>query len=151
MNREELDVVLAEHKKWIRGDGGRRADLSWANLYEADLYEADLREADLREADLGGANLGRANLSGANLSGTNLRMANLSGTDLSGADIDYSCWGLSCKTKHVKVDRQIAAQLAAHFCVLDCDDPDYIKARKAILKFAQTSHRAKDLGLVEAA
>jgi hypothetical protein len=46
---------------------------------------------------------------------------------------------------------KIAAQLAAHFCVLDCDDPEYQKARKAILKFAKTSHRAEELGLEDVA
>jgi len=45
------------------------------------------------------------------------------------------------------VDRRIAAQIAAHFCALECDDADYIAAREAILEFAQTSHRAKVLGL----
>jgi len=39
--------------------------------------------------------------------------------------------------------------LAAHFCVLICDDPDYIKARDAVMEFAKTSHRAKDLGLAK--
>ena len=83
-----------------------------------------------------------------------LRCADLSGADLSWADlrdanIDYSSWGLSCKTKDVKVDRCIAAQLAAHFCVLTCDDHDYQAARSAILEFARTSHRAADLGLLE--
>jgi len=42
---------------------------------------------------------------------------------------------------------KIAAQLAAHFCAVDCDDKDYQKARKAILKFALTSYRAADLEL----
>jgi len=45
------------------------------------------------------------------------------------------------------VDKRIAAQIAAHFCALACDDADYIAAREAILEFAQTSHRAKVLGL----
>jgi len=47
----------------------------------------------------------------------------------------------------MKVDRRLAAQIAAHFCSLDCDDNDYQEARKATLKFAQTSHRAEELGL----
>jgi len=86
-----------------------------------------------------------ANLSGANLSGANLSDADLSDADLSGADIDYSCWPLWCGSKDVKVDRRIAAQLATHFCALDCDDSDYIKAKKAVMKFAKTSHRADDM------
>lgn len=72
----------------------------------------------------------------------NLRLANLSG-----ADLDFSCWPLWCGSKNVKVDARIAAQLAAHFCALDCDDPAYQAARTAVLEFARTSHRAEDLGL----
>lgn len=45
----------------------------------------------------------------------------------------------------MKIDVKIAAQLAAHFCAVDCEDKKYQKARKAILKFAMTSHRADDL------
>jgi uncharacterized protein YjbI with pentapeptide repeats len=89
----------------------------------------------------------RANLQGADLNGANLQGADLRWANLQGADIDFSCWPLWCGSNSVKVDRKIAAQLAAHFCVLDCDDPDYQKARKAILKFAKTSHQAADLGL----
>jgi hypothetical protein len=48
---------------------------------------------------------------------------------------------------NVKVNRKIATQLAAHFCVLDCDDQDYIAAKNAIIEFAKTSHRAQDLGI----
>jgi hypothetical protein len=50
---------------------------------------------------------------------------------------------------NVRVDKRIAQQLAAHFCVLDCDDEDYIRARDAIMDFAKGSHRASDLGLME--
>ena len=75
--------------------------------------------------------------------------ANLCHADLHGANLDYACWPLSCCSKDVKVDARIAAQLAAHFCVMDCDDPAYQAARAAILEFAKTSHRAGDLGLLE--
>ena len=73
--------------------------------------------------------------------------ADLKGADLRGADLDYSCFPLWCGSKGMIVDRRIAAQIAAHFCALECDDADYIAAREAILEFAQTSHRAKVLGL----
>ena len=123
-----------------------------ANLRDADLRGADLRGADLSHADLRHANLRNADLSFANLSDADLRHANLRNADLrfanlSHADIDYSCWPLWCGSKGVKVDRRIAAQLAAHFCAVDCDDPDYQAAKAAILPFAKTSHRAKELGL----
>ena len=124
MDANELKSVLEKHKKWLNNeDGGKRADLSWADLRGANLIGADLR--------------------GANLNGADLREA-----DLRGANIDYSCWPLWCGSKTVKVDAKIARQLAAHFCVLDCDDQEYQAAREAILEFAKKSHRAADFGLV---
>ena len=68
-----LEKILEEHKKWLNGDGGIRADLS----------RADLRGADLREAYLS-----RADLSGAYLSGADLRGAYLGGAYLIGADLN---------------------------------------------------------------
>ena len=105
--KDNLEKILEEHKKWLSGDKGIRADLSVANLRganlrganlrganlsvadlrEADLSVADLREADLREADLREADLSVADLSVADLSGADLSGANLSGADLSVADL----------------------------------------------------------------
>ena len=110
---------------------------------------ADLRSADLRSANLRSADLSYADLRSANLRFADLHSANLSYADLRSAGIDYSCWPLWCGSKKVKVNIKIASQIAAHFCVLDCEDEDYLKARKAILKFAMKSHRATDLGLTE--
>ncbi len=160
MDANELKSVLEKHKKWLNNeDGGKRADLyntdlrgadlSVANLIGANLRGADLSRADLSVANLIGADLIGANLSGANLIRADLSVADLRGADLRGADIDYACWPLWCGSKTVKVDAKIARQLAAHFCVLDCDDQEYQAAREAILEFAQKSHRAADLGLVE--
>ena len=117
MSSEQLKAILDDHAKWLRGQGGKRADLrsadlpradlrmanlrganlsganlyganlSGANLYGADLSDADLGDADLHGADLRGANLRMANLSGADLRMANLRMANLSGADLGVANI----------------------------------------------------------------
>ena len=125
----------------------RDADLKDADLPFANLRGADLRDADLRDANLKGANLQGADLRGADLRGANLRGADLRGADLRGADLDYSFLPLWCGSKGMIVDRRIAAQIAAHFCALVCDDEDYQAARTAILEFAKTSHRAMDLGL----
>ena len=81
----------------------------------------------------------------ADLRGADLRGADLRGADLRGADLDFSCWPLWCGSVGVKVDARIAAQLAAHFCALVCDDPAYLAAREALLPFAKTSHRARDI------
>lgn len=139
MNQDELNKILAKHKVWLRGDGGKRANLRGTDLWGTDLWGADLRGADLSRANLWGANLWGANLRGADLRGANLRNANL----------DFSCLPLWCGSKGVIVDKRIAAQIAAHFCALTCDDPDYQAARSSILEFAKTSHRAGELGLLK--
>ena len=103
MDKQELKNILDKHLKWLRGEnGGKRADLSGANLsganlsradlfganlFGADLFGANLFGADLSRADLFGANLSRADLSGANLSRADLFGANLFGADLFGADL----------------------------------------------------------------
>ena len=91
----------------------------WIETNQREGSRADLREADLRRADLQGANL------------------------------DYSCWPLWCGSLDVKVDKKIAAQLAYHFCRLDCDDPEYIKTRNAILSFANQFHRVNECGMLQ--
>lgn len=140
MTQEELSMVLNRHKKWLNNEeGGEKADLSGADLSRANLIGADLSRV----------NLSRANLRGADLSGANLGGANLSGADLHGANLDYSCWPLWCGSLGVKVDVRIARQLAYHFCRLDCDDPEYLEARKAIAKFANGFHRVDECGRIE--
>ena len=165
MDVQQIKTILDAHGSWLRNEvGGVRADLRDADLRGADLRDADLRGAnlqganlqcanlqgaDLRGADLQGANLRGADLRGADLQGANLRGADLQGADLRDADLDFSAWPLWCGSQDAIVDARIASQLAAHFCVLVCDDPAYQAARKALLPFACTSHRAEDLGLVE--
>ena len=53
MNREQLNDILENHKKWLDGEeDGEHANLSGADLRHANLIGADLRDADLRDADL---------------------------------------------------------------------------------------------------
>ena len=173
------NVLELHRKWINKEPGGERANLLGANLREADLWEADLRgadlreadlwEADLREADLRGADLREANLReadlweadlwGADLWGANLRDANLRGADLWGADLwganlrdanlDYSCWPLWCGSFGVRVCKRIAAQLAYHFCRLDCDDQEVIAAQNALIPLANQFHRADECGKLE--
>ena len=131
MTQEELNIILDRHKKWLNDEeGGERAKLCGADLREADLIGATLSGADLREADLIGADL--------------------IGADLIGADLDYSCWPLWCGSLDVAVDARIARQLAYHFCRLDCDHPEYIAARKAIMEFANRYRQVREYGRIEA-
>ncbi len=62
MEQSELKEILEQHKLWIDGKGGQRANLEDANLSDANLHGA--------------------NLSGANLSGANLEDADLTNTIL---------------------------------------------------------------------
>jgi hypothetical protein len=135
MEKEKLQSVLDRHKKWMEND---------SNGERANLQGADLRNADLWGADLWGANLLGADLLRANLLGADLR-----GADLRGADPDFSCWHLWCGSLDVKVDERIARQLAYHFCRLDCDDPEYLAARNAILDYANQFHRVEECGKLE--
>ena len=137
---ENLEEILRKHSLWLRNNPEgeradlRRADLRGANLYEADLRGADLREADLREVDLSGADLRRADLSKAALRGATLHRT----------DLDYSAWPLWCGSLDVKVDVRIARQIAYHFCRLECDDPEYLEAKKLIKSFANKFHRVEE-------
>ena len=87
MSATEIQAVLSEHKKWLSGEGGNRANLRDLNLWGANFSGVNLWGANLSGADLSNANLSNANLSGANLENTHLRDANLSGTDLRGANL----------------------------------------------------------------
>ena len=155
MREKELKEILKLHEMWLHTKkGGARANLHDANLHDADLQDADLQDADLQDADLQDADLQdadlrRANLQGADLRGADLQGANLQGANLQGADIDYSCWPMWCGSLDIKVGRRIAAQLAYHFCRLNCDDPDYIEARNAVVNFANEFHRVDECGRLE--
>ena len=138
----DREKALAELKK------DKSALLAY-DLIEADLRRADLRGANLSWADLSWADLSEADLSEANLRRADLSEANLRRADLSGADLDYSVWPLWCGALHVKTDKRIMCQLAYHFCAQDCDDPEYIAARNAILDFANQFHRVDECGRLE--
>ena len=144
-DREEaINLIASGEMDRLLDFNLRGADLHRANLYGANLRGAYLRGAYLRGANLYGANLREADLCGANLCGADLRKA-----DLRGANIDYACWPLWCGSLGVKVDVRIARQLAYHLCALDCDDPEYIKARNALLPFANQFHRVQECGILE--
>ena len=80
MTAEKLAEILENHKKWLNGEGGERADLSGS-----DLSYSNLSGSDLSGSNLSGSDLRYSNLSGSNLSGSDLSVSNLSGSDLSQA------------------------------------------------------------------
>ena len=117
MTQTELDEVLRLHKLWINHKaGGKRANLRYADLTGADLRSANLRYADLIYADLTGADLAGADLAGANLYKTSLPLW---------------CGGLAWR-----LDRLQMAQLAYHFCSMQCDDDDVKNLQKSLYALA---------------
>ena len=91
MNQDELNVILANHARWLEGtDDGVRANLSYANLSGANLFGASLSNADLTSANLFHANLFRANLSCANLSNADLSRADLFHANLFHANLFHA-------------------------------------------------------------
>ena len=163
--QDELSKILELHRLFLKKDpSGAQAnledvDLKGANLEDAILVGANLEYANLEDANLKGANLVNANLRGANLKGANLEDAdiayativgvNLKGANLKWANLDYSCWPLWGGSFDVEVDHNVAAQLAYHFCRLNCDDPEYIEARNSIVKFANKFHLVGESGMPE--
>ena len=111
----DIQKILDDHKLWLAGKGGKRADLRGV-----DLQRADLQGADLRGAKLQGANLQQADLRWANLRQVDLQQADLRGADLQRANLDCSCWPLRGGSIGVKLDDQQRAQLLYHaLCNMD--------------------------------
>ena len=71
----DIAQILQDHKDWLNNNGGKKADLSFANLRSANLRFADLSFANLSSADLSFADLSFANLSSADLRSADLSSA----------------------------------------------------------------------------
>ena len=95
MEASELKEILEQHKLWLDGRGGKRANLIGANLIGANLTGANLTGAILEYA-----NLEYANLTGANLWGAYLRGANLAGAIL--PDISWIIPGCLAQLNKIK-------------------------------------------------
>ena len=87
INQEELNKILKEHELWLKGEGGKRADLSNTDLSNINLSNANLKYANLSNANLKDADLKDSNLRFTNLRFTNLRCADLSNANLNSANL----------------------------------------------------------------
>jgi uncharacterized protein YjbI with pentapeptide repeats len=90
------------------------ADMSYTDMSYADMSYADMSYANLKDVDMSWTILTRANLTGANMEDANMYRADMALADLTGASLDFSAWPLSCGSLTVRIDAQIAAQLAYH-------------------------------------
>ncbi|HDU0287940.1 TPA: pentapeptide repeat-containing protein [Listeria monocytogenes] len=131
MKQEELDIILENHGKWLRDEGGERAVLTGA----------DLRHTNLSNAVLTGADLTHANLSNAVLTGADLTHANLSNAVLSNAVLTWVNWqdvrGLTVVAVQVDTTRknnQIAYIKELHIWTTGCFQGKLYKLKASIEK-----------------
>ena len=89
ISKEERNRILEDHELWLKGEGGKRANLSDTNLYNAILEGANLKCAILEGANLKGANLNNADLTNADLTNANLSFAELNNTNLKCVDLRF--------------------------------------------------------------
>jgi hypothetical protein len=119
-----LERTLANHAAWLRGEGGKRAFLTDADLRGADLSGANLTDAVLTRADLRGANLSGANLTDAVLTRANLTRAKLVGTCLAGAYlVDANLTNADLRDADLRATELARADLAGANLVGTCLDP----------------------------
>ena len=81
ITQSELNVMIVNHKKWLRSSTREGRKL---NLTDCDISSLNLEGVNLTLANLSGALLKDTNLSWANLTGTHLNSVHLEGADLSG-------------------------------------------------------------------
>jgi len=86
ISKFDVRCIVVEHKKWLAGDGGSRADLSGRDLQGMSFYGKNLREANFCGADCCGVDFRRSNLSSAILDSSNCTYADFRACDLTGAD-----------------------------------------------------------------
>ena len=87
---KELNEILEKHQMWLKGKGGKRADLEGTNLKDVYLRNANLQYANLKDANLELVNLRGSNLRYANLQHANLQYTNLAEVNLEDANLIYA-------------------------------------------------------------
>jgi len=92
IEREELNLILDEHKKWMQSEGlkGERAKLDNVNLEGAILGKVDLTSAYLYNVCFKRAELSAANFSNADLFSAHCQRALMGEANLSKANLWYS-------------------------------------------------------------
>lgn len=87
INKKQLNQVIKDHGKWLKGKGGACANLDYVDLSGVNLSGVNLERASLEYACLRGADLSFSNLESAHLNNTILDAAVLIGTALTGANL----------------------------------------------------------------
>ena len=92
VDAQALRQALDAHQRYLAGRaGGRRLNLTYADLSSCSLEGLDLRDADMTGSLLADATLARCNLSRAILFGADLREADMRHVNLKKADLRGAC------------------------------------------------------------
>ncbi|EKM3347882.1 pentapeptide repeat-containing protein [Listeria monocytogenes] len=126
MKKEELDIILENHGKWLRDEGGERADLTSADLRHTNLSNAVLTGADLRHANLTNADLSNADLSNANL--TNAVLTWVNWQDVRGLTV------VAVQVDTTRKNNQIAYIKELHIWTTGCFQGKLYKLKSSIEK-----------------
>jgi len=126
MTKEQIAAVLADHARWLRGEGGKRADMHGANMHRADMHGANMQGANMQGAYMRGADMQRAYMQGAYMRGADMRGANMQGADMHGANMRGAKIGLD----HIVIGllRRATRSDGWEFFLWHCEDGFYIKA-----------------------
>jgi hypothetical protein len=117
MTQAELDTIIAAHKLWLEGVGGKRANLQHADLANLNMTRVDLSRANMDWAHMSGADMSWVNLSGAALfeadfSCTAISRANLYAADLINANLsDAFVVGANCAEANMQSVNFVGADL----------------------------------------
>jgi hypothetical protein len=151
LTKEELAVVLADHKLWLEEAGGKRANLygakldfadlsgvnlSGASLNATNLHRANLSTADLSGVDFNGANLYATDLTRANLNGASFYDAHITRTKFNGADLSNAKFEgarLEANRKVIKLLRRATRGDGEEFFLWHCHEGFYVKCQQMIL------------------
>ena len=146
---EELQQVLAEHKKWLVSEGkeGKRANLRKTDLSGRDLQKTVLNKANLYKAEFVGSNLRKVeiengNIQKANFYYANLQKANLSLSDFRKADLSNSnIW----KGQLWKINLQKAELWSANLRKANLNDANLGKANLGIADIENSDLKGTNL------
>ena len=67
-----FNKIVSDHEKWVRGEGGAKADFTDRDLRTHDFVNVDLQKADFEGANLSGIHFIRCNLAFVNFKNANL-------------------------------------------------------------------------------
>jgi len=110
ISQEEFLAAHKEHVAWL----SNHATGCRMNFTDCNLSCIKMPYANMTGANMTGAYMSHANLTGATMTDANLTRANMSCANMTDAILDFSCWPLWCGSFTVRIDAQIAAQLAYH-------------------------------------